>query len=54
MTWLILILILSTLAVVCVGAAIYLRVRRHMKSAHPGHEEPVNTNQRPQAGNLQG
>jgi hypothetical protein len=32
MTWLFLILILSTLAVVCVGIAIYLRVRRHMKS----------------------
>ena len=27
------ILILSTLAVVCVGAAIYLRIRRHMKRA---------------------
>ena len=32
MTWLFLILILSTLAVVCVGIAIYLRVRRHMKA----------------------
>ncbi|HEY7617696.1 MAG TPA: hypothetical protein VH744_12895 [Terriglobales bacterium] len=31
MTWLFLILILSTLAVACVGTAIYLRVRRHMK-----------------------
>lgn len=33
MTWLFLILILSTLAVVCVGIAIYLRIRRHMKQA---------------------
>lgn len=33
MTWLFLILILSSLAVVCVGAAIYLRIRRHMKQA---------------------
>jgi hypothetical protein len=28
-----LVLIFSTLAVVCVGLAIYLRVRRHMKTA---------------------
>jgi hypothetical protein len=28
-----LVLILSTLAVVCVGFAIYLRVRRHMKAS---------------------
>jgi cytochrome c biogenesis protein ResB len=31
--WLFFVLILSTLAVVCVGCAIYLRVRRHMKTA---------------------
>jgi hypothetical protein len=31
MTWLFLILILSTLAVVCAGTATYLRIRRHMK-----------------------
>ena len=31
MTWLFLILILSTLAVVCAGAATYLRIRRHMR-----------------------
>lgn len=31
MSWLFLILILSSLAVVCVAAAIYLRIRRHMK-----------------------
>ncbi len=46
-----LILILSTLAVVCVGVAIYLRVRRHLKKAHP-HEDAVDINHRPQAGNL--
>lgn len=33
MTWLFLILTLSSLAVVCVAAAIYLRIRRHMKPA---------------------
>lgn len=33
MSWLFLILILSTMAVVCVGVAIYLRIRRHMKEA---------------------
>lgn len=33
MTWLFLILILSSLAVVCVGVAIFLRIRRHMKQA---------------------
>jgi len=32
MTWLFLILILSSLAVACVAMAIYLRVRRHMKN----------------------
>ena len=35
MTWLFLILILSTLAVLCVGMAIFLRVRRHMKDTDP-------------------
>jgi hypothetical protein len=53
MSWLFLILILSTLAVVCVGTAIYLRIRRHMKAAHPDHHESVNDiNHRPEAGNL--
>lgn len=33
MTWLFFVLILSTMAVVCVGCAIYLRVRRHMKAS---------------------
>jgi len=52
MTSLFLVLILSTLAVVCVGVAIYLRVRKHMKAAHPDHQE-VNDIHRPPAGNLQ-
>ncbi len=51
MSELFLILILSTLAVVCVGVAFYLRVRRHMKQAHPSHEDSVDINH-PQAGNL--
>jgi hypothetical protein len=54
MTSLILVLILSTLAVVCVGTAIFLRIRRHMKSPHPDHSDSVDINQRPEAGNLQG
>ncbi|MBV9483206.1 MAG: hypothetical protein JO249_21035 [Acidobacteria bacterium] len=33
MSWLFFVLILSTLAIVCVAFAIYLRVRRHMKPA---------------------
>jgi len=41
MTLLFLILILSLLAVVCVGAAIVLRIRRHMREPDPAHQERV-------------
>ena len=41
MTSLFLILILSVLAVVCVGAAIVLRIRRHMRMPDPSHQETV-------------
>jgi putative exporter of polyketide antibiotics len=40
MTWLFFVLILSTLAVVCVGFAIYLRVRRHMKASSSHEHSP--------------
>jgi hypothetical protein len=42
MTLLFLTLILSTLAVVCVGTAIYLRVRRHMKTQEESPADVVN------------
>jgi hypothetical protein len=41
MTLLFIILILSTLAVVCVGIAIFLRIHRHMK--HESTSEPQGT-----------
>lgn len=37
MTWLFFVLILSTMAVVCVGCAVYLRVRHHMKTSADAH-----------------
>ena len=53
MTSLILVLILSTLAVVCVGTAIVLRIRHHMKAPHPDHKDSVDIHHGPEAGNLQ-
>jgi hypothetical protein len=41
MTWLFLVLILSTLAVACVGIAIFLRVRRHMKASNAALKETL-------------
>jgi hypothetical protein len=38
MIWWFLILGLSTLVVVCVAIALYMRVRQHMLDAEPGHE----------------
>ncbi len=46
MTWLFFVLILSTLAVVCVGFAVYLRVRRHMKPA-TGEKNQLETGHSP-------
>jgi hypothetical protein len=46
-----LVLGLSTLAVVCVSAAIYLRVRRHLKNAPP-HEEFDELKRGPELRNL--
>jgi hypothetical protein len=38
MIWWFLILGLSTLAVVCVAIAMYMRVRQHMQGAEPGND----------------
>jgi hypothetical protein len=44
MIWWFLILGVSTLVVVCVAIALYLRLRRHLRQVHaaePAHGEPV-------------
>jgi hypothetical protein len=38
MIWWFLILGLSTLVVVCVAIAMYMRVRQHMQGAEPGND----------------
>jgi hypothetical protein len=38
MIWWFLILGVSTLVVVCVAIALYMRLRRHLQGAHPVHE----------------
>jgi hypothetical protein len=38
MIWWFLILGVSTLIVVCVAIALYMRLRRHLQAAHPAHE----------------
>ena len=38
MIWLFLILGVSTLVVVCVAIALYVRLRHHLQKAHPSHE----------------
>jgi hypothetical protein len=38
MIWWFLILGVSTLVVVCVAIALYMRLRRHLQAAHAGHE----------------
>jgi len=47
MTWLLLILILSTLAVLCVGMAIYLQIRRHMRAQDSGSNEAPGVDREP-------
>jgi hypothetical protein len=42
MIWWFLILGVSTLAVVCVAIALYIRLRRHLQKAHASHEGTVN------------
>jgi hypothetical protein len=41
MIWWFLILGVSTLVVVCVAIALYVRLRRHLQKAHPVHDGPV-------------
>jgi hypothetical protein len=38
MIWWFLILGVSTLVVVCVAIALYMRLRRHLRAAHAAHE----------------
>ncbi|MGB9363947.1 MAG: hypothetical protein WCA99_20245 [Candidatus Sulfotelmatobacter sp.] len=38
MIWWFLILGMSTLVVVCVAIALYMRLRRHLQEAHASHE----------------
>jgi hypothetical protein len=38
MIWWFLILGVSTLVVVCVAIALYVRLRHHLQKAHPTHE----------------
>jgi hypothetical protein len=39
MIWWFFILGVSTLVVVCVAIALYMRLRRHLRAAHATHEE---------------
>jgi len=39
MIWWFLILGVSTLVVVCVAIALYMRLRRHLQASHAAHEE---------------
>jgi hypothetical protein len=41
MLWWFLILGMSTLVIVCVAIALYVRLRRHLQKAHPAHDGPV-------------
>ena len=41
MIWWFLILGVSTLAVVCVAIALYVRLRRHLRKVHVSHDETL-------------
>jgi hypothetical protein len=41
MIWWFLILGVSTLVVVCVAIALYMRLRRHLRAVHVAHEVPL-------------
>jgi hypothetical protein len=41
MIWWFLILGVSTLVVVCVAIALYMRLRRHLQRTHAAHEGPL-------------
>jgi predicted Holliday junction resolvase-like endonuclease len=46
MIWWFLILGVSTLVVVCVAIALYVRLRRHLQKAHASHEGTLNEEDR--------
>ncbi len=47
MIWWFLILGVSTLVVVCVAIALYVRLRRHLQKAHASHDAPLSEVERP-------
>jgi hypothetical protein len=46
MIWWFLILGVSTLVVVCVAIALYVRLRRHLQKAHAVHDVPLSEAER--------
>jgi hypothetical protein len=46
MIWWFLILGVSTLVVVSVAIALYIRLRRHLAKSHPSHDEPLSEEER--------
>jgi hypothetical protein len=48
MIWWFLILGVSTLVVVCVAIALYMRLRRHLQAAHAAHEGTTHSAERDQ------
>jgi len=50
MIWWFLILGVSTLVVVCVAIALYMRLRRHLQAAHASHEGAENHLEKRQTG----
>jgi hypothetical protein len=54
MIWWFLILGVSTLVVVCVAVALYMRLRRHLQAAHAAREETASEVERErQSGNIE-
>jgi hypothetical protein len=48
MIWWFLILGMSTLVVVCVAIALYMRLRRHLQAAHAAHDGATHEAERDQ------
>jgi hypothetical protein len=46
MIWWFLILGVSTLVVVCVAIALYMRLRRHLQKAHASHDDSLSPAER--------
>ena len=54
MIWWFLILGVSTLVVVCVAIALYVRLRHHLQKAHPSHDTPLQEVEQPrQSGKIE-